>query len=87
MQSITFALPSLDTVSMSRADQNDILLNQATAAIVCCYLEHMNKALDKDLFTATGVGQFQPATPGRSYFEQSELISLINDVQAALRSI
>jgi hypothetical protein len=46
MQSITFAAPTLSTAQMSSNDQIDILLNQATAAIVCCYLEHMNTAIN-----------------------------------------
>ena len=77
MESITFAVPSLSTASMSKADQIDIVLNQATAAVICCYLEHMNRAIDKGLTTITGAG----------FFTQAELVSLINDVQAALRSV
>ena len=82
MQSITFALPTLATGSMSKADQVDVLLNQATAAIVCCYLEHINILVDKvpPGSTSTPTGTFQIIT-------QAELVSLINDVQLALRSI
>jgi hypothetical protein len=63
---------------MSKAAQVDIVLNQATAAIVCCYLEHMNKALDKGM---------QTSLVGAAFFLQAELVSLINDVQAALKSV
>ena len=78
MESITFAVPSLGTSAMSKSDQMDIVLNQATAAIICCYFEHMNKALDKGL---------QTSTIGAAFFAQSELVTLINDVQAALKSV
>jgi hypothetical protein len=65
---------------MTKADQMDIVLNQATAAIVCSYLEHMNKALDKGVaVSATGAGS--------AFFNQTELVSLINDIQTALRSV
>ena len=75
MQSITFALPTLTTAQMTRQDQNDILLNQATAAVVCCYLEHVNASM---------AGQ----APGAfNFINQAELVSLINDVQAALRTV
>jgi hypothetical protein len=76
MEGINFALPTLATGSMSKADQIDVLLNQPTAVIVCCYLEHMNKAMEK------GIGG-----QGANFISQTELVSLINDVQAALKSV
>jgi len=63
---------------MSRQDQIDAMVNQATAAIICSYLEHMNTALNKDLTTAT---------TGTAFITESELGSLINTVQGALRNV
>jgi hypothetical protein len=89
MQSITFAVPALTTAQMTRQDQIDILVNQATAAIVCCYLEHMNAAINKGI---TGAAAGVASTGGQSAFTAgfittTELVSLINDVQGALRTI
>jgi hypothetical protein len=75
MQNITFALPTLATGGMSAADQRDIVLNQATAVIIGEYLGHMNTAINKGIATTA------------YFFTQSELVSLINDVQSALKSI
>ena len=82
MQNITFALPTVATAGMSASDQRDILLNQATAAIVGEYLRHMNVALEKGILVP-------PATSGidNSFVSQSDLVALINNVQAALKSI
>jgi len=77
MEGINFALPTLATGSMSKADQVDLLLNQATAVIVCCYLEHMNTAMEK------GIG----GAGGANFINQTELVSLIDNVQTALKSI
>ena len=77
MEGINFALPTLATGSMSKADQVDLLLNQATAVIVCCYLDHMNTAMEKGI---AGTGSV-------NFINQTELVSLINDVQTALKSI
>src|SRR5689334_5496247 len=54
---VNFAVPSLATAEMSRQDQIDIMVNQATAAIVCCYLEHMNTAINKGIIGATTTSQ------------------------------
>lgn len=83
MQSITFAVPTQSTAAMSRQDQIDLVANQAAAAIICCYLEHMNAviaALPPTNIQA-GVGAFTQV------LSTAELITLINDVQAALRTI
>ena len=77
MDGVKFALPTLATGSMSKADQVDVLLNQATAVIICCYLEHMNKAMEKDIGTTNGV----------NFINTTELVTLIDNVQAALKSI
>ena len=95
MQSITFAVPTLTTAQMARQDQIDILVNQATAAIVCCYLEHMNAAINKGIAGATVASdQTNPAGGGNSlivsskgFISTAELVSLINDVQGALRAV
>jgi hypothetical protein len=94
MQSITFAVPALATAQMTRQDQIDILVNQATAAIVCCYLEHMNAAITKGITGATTTGAVpipgtaSSTTAGATAFlTTTELVGLINDVQGALRTI
>jgi hypothetical protein len=78
MQSITFAAPSLGTAAMGRQDQIDAMVNQSTAAIVCSYLEHMNTAINKELSTNVR---------GTAFITESELSSLINTVQTALRTV
>jgi tRNA C32,U32 (ribose-2'-O)-methylase TrmJ len=78
MESVTFAVPSLGTADMARQDQIDIVVNQAAAAIVCCYLEHMNTAIEKADTFSTASAQFLSTT---------ELTALINSVQQALRNI
>ena len=76
MESITFSTPTLPTASMTKADQVDLMLNQATAVVVCCYLEHMNTAINKGL-----------ATSGASFINQTELVALVDAVQGALKSL
>jgi hypothetical protein len=95
MQSITFAVPTLATAQMARQDQIDIQLNQATAAIVCCYLEHMNAAINKGISGATVASTVtNPAGGGGSaisssvgFISAAELVSLIDTVQGALKTI
>jgi hypothetical protein len=84
MESITFSTPTLATSAMSKADQVDLVLNQATSAILCCYLEHMNTAINKGISGATSTGGVGSAT---GFITQSELVSLIDAVQGALRSM
>jgi hypothetical protein len=79
MQGITFAVPTLGTAAMNRQDQIDIVVNQATAVIVCCYLEHMNAAINKD------IGSASPA--GSAFITTAELTDLVNNVQTALRTV
>lgn len=80
MQSITFALPTLAAAGMPRNEQGDLLLNQATAAIVCSYLEHMNAAISKGIIGATADAQ-------SGFISMAELPILINNVQGALRGV
>lgn len=77
MEGFTFATPSLASSAMSKQDQLDILLNQSTAVIVCSYLEHMNKALDKEV---------SKSDTGSAFITPSELTSLIKEIQLALRN-
>jgi hypothetical protein len=95
VQSINFAVPTLGIAQMARQDQIDILVNQATAAIVCCYLEHMNTAINKGISGATQASDVtNPAGGGgsaiaasKAFIAQAELVSLINAVQGALRIV
>ena len=90
MQTITFAVPTLATAAMARQDQIDILVNQATTAIVCCYLEHMNTAINKGItgaVTASEATQPPYSTFSVGFINQAELVTLINNVQAALRVV
>lgn len=84
MPSITFATPTLTTTQMSRQDQIDVSVNQAAAAVVCCYLEHMNTAINKGIPGATST-----STPGSqiAFLTPAELVTLINNVQGALSSV
>jgi hypothetical protein len=95
MQSIKFAVPTLATAEMARQDQIDIVVNQATAAIVCCYLEHMNTAINKGISGATVASDVTNTAGGgaatiaasKGSISQAELVTLINSVQGALRTI
>ena len=95
MQSISFAVPTLATAEMARQDQIDVQLNQAAAVIVCCYLEHMNTAINKGLPGATVASSTtNPAGGGATaiansvgFLSPAELVSLIDGVQGALRTI
>ena len=75
---------------MARQDQIDILVNQATTAIVCCYLEHMNTAINKGIPGATGASDatqppYNQASVG--FINRAELATLINNVQTALQLV
>jgi hypothetical protein len=83
MQSITFAVPTLATAAMSRQDQIDLVANQAAAAIICCYLEHMNAVIA----VQSPTGAIGGPTAFQQVLSPAELVALINDVQAALRTI
>jgi hypothetical protein len=82
MQSITFATPTLTTAQMNRQDQIDILVNQAAAAVVCCYLEHLKTAIEKGISGATTTGP-----GGIGFLTTTELVTLINNVQGALATV
>jgi hypothetical protein len=84
MQSITFATPTLTTTQMTRQDQIDISVNQAAAVVVCCYLEHLNTAIQKGIPGATQAG---PGSSGTAFLTTTELVTLINNVQGALATV
>lgn len=67
---VQFALPTIST--MTRDDQHRLLLSQAVAVIISAYLDH-----------AARVNQTNPDSAFR--FTAAELVTLINDVQSALR--
>jgi hypothetical protein len=75
--SVAFALPTLPTGSMSRDDQQALIVNQATAAIISAWLEHATALSEAGITGNTG--QFTVTS--------AELVSLINDVQGALRTV
>jgi hypothetical protein len=75
--SVAFALPTLPTGSMSRDDQQALIVNQAAAAIISAWLEHATALSEAGITGNTG--QFT-VTSG-------ELVTLINDVQGALRTV
>ena len=90
MQTITFAVPTLATAEMAPQDQIDILVNQATTAIVCSYLEHMNTAINKGITgatLATDATEVNRAAAAVGFISQAELVTLINNVQTALRLV
>jgi hypothetical protein len=78
---ITFVLPTLDSSSMSRADQEALIVNQATAVIVDAYLKHATE------MAAHRVSVGGTATTSVAYLiTADELPGLINKVQEALKS-
>ena len=78
---ITFALPTLDSASMSRDDQSALIVNQATAIIVAAYLKHATE------MAAHRVSVGGTANTSVAYLiTADELPGLINQVQDALKS-
>jgi hypothetical protein len=80
MQQVSFSLPSLATAQMAAQDQINVTVNQATAVIVCAYLEHLNKLTEV-------IPPSSQLTAHVSVMSTAELVSLINDVQTALRTV
>lgn len=80
MDSATFALPTLATAAMARQDQIDLITNQAAAVIISSYLNHLNELV-----------RLSPVNPNVSanlhVVSPAELVTLINDVQGALRTV
>lgn len=75
--SVAFALPTLPSSGMTRDDQQSLIVNQAAAAIITAWLEHATALSEAGITGSTG--QFT-VTSG-------ELVTLINDVQGALRTV
>jgi len=69
---VTFALPSVPAIDMSRDDQGALVVNQATAIIVAKWLENQTAAGVDVRVSGTGV--------------PDSLEHAINSVQAALAS-
>lgn len=67
-------MPNLAIAQMTRQDQIDVTVNQATASVICCYLEHKNTSITK-------------GAPGDHDISPAELLNLINTVQTALRTV
>lgn len=80
MEQVSFALPTLGTAAMPTQDQINILVNQAASVIVASYLEHLD-----NLSRVVAPGSQSAAN--LSVASQAELVSLINDVQTALRTV
>jgi hypothetical protein len=78
---ITFVLPTLDSSSMSRADQAALIVNQATAVIIAAYLKHATE------MAVHRVSVGGTANTSIAYLiRANELPGLINQVQGALKS-
>lgn len=78
MQSISYALPTINTIS--KQDQIDLLVVQATGAIVSAYIEHLNVGIQK------GLRGFEDIN-AQGVLNTDEIINLVNSVQVALRTI
>jgi hypothetical protein len=76
MEKLTFALPTIGSADMSKADQGDLIVNQATALIVSAWLSHATALIQKD--TDKFIGPWS--------VDSAELVNLINSVQGALKS-
>lgn len=91
METLNFSMPQIGVAAMSKQDQIDVTVNQATAAIICCYLEHCNTAINKGIVGATSTSGGPTATipSGTSvgFIDVNELTALINNVQAALKAV
>ena len=69
---VTFSLPTVSDAAMSDTEQKRMLHIQALAVIVSAYLDH--------------AAQVYAVNQNDAYrFTQAELVTLVNDVQVALR--
>lgn len=80
MESVSFALPTIGTAAMTAQDQINVSVNQAAAVIVTAYLDHLNKL-------SAVIAPGSQSSGNLSVASQAELVSLINDVQASLRTV
>ena len=79
MDQVTFATPVSST--MNRADQIDVVLNQAAAVIVSNYLQHLNTVIEK-----AGINAGLLPFDNQQVLSPTELVDLIDKVQGALRT-
>ncbi|HEX8621624.1 MAG TPA: hypothetical protein VF718_06600 [Allosphingosinicella sp.] len=86
METVAFTLPTLASSGMTRDDQSALLVNQATAVIVSAWLNHKNVVLQTGTAIPAIINNLQD-TQGSQVISESELVSAINAVQAALRTI
>ncbi|MGA1870917.1 MAG: hypothetical protein ACMUJM_20465 [bacterium] len=76
MDNVTFALPTIGSNDMSKDDQGALIVNQAAAIIISAWLTHATALMQKD-----------PQYFGNNFnLTPAELVTLINDVQNALKS-
>ena len=80
MDQVSFSLPTLASAAMPMQDQINVSVNQAAAIVVTAYLEHLD-----NLSRVIPPGSQNSAN--QSVASQAELVSLINDVQTALKSV
>jgi hypothetical protein len=80
MESVSFTLPTIGTAAMTAQDQINVTVNQATAVIVAAYLDHLNKL-------SAVVAPGSQSSANLSVASQAELVSLVNEVQTALRTV
>lgn len=73
--SVAFALPTVSSADMSRDDQGALIVNQATAVIVAAWLEHATALTLSDTAGLTDLT-----------VSQQQLVTVVNDVQDALRA-
>lgn len=80
MDQVSFSLPTLAIAAMPTQDQINVSVNQAAAIVVTAYLEHLDNL-------SRVVAPSSQNTGNLSVLSQAELVSLINDVQTALRTV
>ena len=81
-----FALPSIGTDAMSRNDQGALIVNQATAAIVSAYLKYAADVYDSTVNTGNLASNTIRGRIEEMLITASELTSLVDNVQSALRA-
>ncbi len=84
MNDVTFTLPTVPSADMSTNDQGALMVNQATAVIISEWLAHANVILEK--YDSTTFPSVSSTNYHHFIVQPAQLISIINDVQNALRS-
>lgn len=80
MQQVSFALPTLGTAAIPTQDQINILVNQSAAIVVASYLAHLDNL-------SRVVAPGSQSSANLSVASVPELVTLINEVQTALRTV